>query len=243
MKKAFTFTEIMLSLAIIGFITAMVLPIFFNTYGRKVSAAQLKKVCTQITTATKHIMVDDRSRDIATLDTDINADSEINEDGDVIPLGFYYSRAGVKTSNAEQGAQFFLENYFKHTKSNCGSGGTDECVAPLYYSDNGTEVGAVPANFYCIRTATDSTICMRFNQTHNFTEVLVDVNGTERPNITGSDVFVMRITNDGQLRDLDEANGGGNCNSESGIEDERIIKYAAGCFHRIVVRSWNMRDE
>jgi type II secretory pathway pseudopilin PulG len=241
MRKAFTFTEIMLSLAIIGFITVMVLPIFFNTYGKKVSAAQLKKACTQITTATKHIMVDDRSRDMSSLNSDINANVTEDDDGNVVTLGFYYSRAGVKTSNAEQGAEYFLENYFKHTKSNCGSGGTGECVAPLYHSDNGTDVGGIPADFYCIRTTNDSTICMRYSETHSFTEVLIDVNGADRPNVTGSDVFVMRIDNDGQLLDLDD--NGDHCNVESGINDETIIKYAAGCFYGIISRSWNMRDE
>lgn len=231
MKKAFTFTEIMLALAIIGFITVMVLPIFFNTYGNKVVSAQLKKSCTQIINAAKHIITDERARDIESLNSEFDDDTG---------LGFYFTSAGVKTSNATQGAQYFLEKYFRHTMTNCGTGGDSGCVAPSYRTPANVDVGTVPNSFYCIKTTNDSTICMRYKEGINKTEVLIDVNGIDRPNVTGSDVYVMYITDDGQLMDLDE--NAARCNEPSGINDENIIKYSAGCFHNIVSRSWNMRE-
>jgi prepilin-type N-terminal cleavage/methylation domain-containing protein len=243
MKKAFTFTEIMLALAIIGFITTMILPIFFNTYGNKVVSAQLKKTCTLITNATKHIMTDEHSNDIGSLTDDFDADAADDDDGVSHKLGFYYSKAGVKTSNSEQGAQYFLNNYFRYTLSNCGSGGSKTCVADSYRTPDNVSVGTVPANFYCIKTTNDSTICMRYKEKDNAgrIEVLIDVNATDRPNITGSDVYVMYITDDGQLKDLDENEA--NCNALSSIDGENIIKYSAGCFHKIVIKSWNMREQ
>ena len=232
MKKAFTFTEIMIALAIVGFIVTMVLPIFFNTYGNKVVSAQLKKACTQITNATKNIMVDERAKDVELLTSDFEDDTG---------KGFYFTSAGVKTSNAQQGAQYFLENYFKHTMSDCGPTGSGKCVAENYKTPDKTDLGGIPNSFYCIKTTNDSAICMRFKEGFNKTEVLVDVNGSDKPNITGSDVYVMYINADGHLQDLDE--NGENCNKSSGINDESIIKYSAGCFHKIVSKSWNMREE
>ena len=232
MKKAFTFMEVMIAMAIIGFITTMVLPIFFNTYGKKVVSAQLKKTCTQIINAAKHVMTDERSNDMESLTSDFESDAG---------KGFYYTSAGVKTSNAEQGAQYFLEKYFKHTSSNCGSGGTSDCVAPTYRTPDEIELGPIPNDFYCIKTVNDSAVCMRFKEGRNKMEVLVDVNGSDKPNITGSDVYVMWITDDGQLRDIEEYEA--NCNKASGIDDDLIVRYAAGCFHKIVLKSWNMREE
>lgn len=232
MKKAFTFMEVMIAMAIIGFITTMVLPIFFNTYGNKVAGAQLKKACTQIINAAKHIMTDERSQDMESLTSDFESDAG---------KGFYFTSAGVKTSNAEQGAQYFLEKYFRHTNTNCGSGGSGECVAPAYRTPDNVELGTIPNDFYCIKTVNDSAICMRYKESRAKTEVLIDVNGTDKPNITGSDVYVMWITDDGQLRDLDEHEE--NCNKASSIDEESIVRHAAGCFHKIVAKSWNMREE
>ncbi len=231
MKKAFTFIEIMLALAIVGFITMMVLPIFFNTYGNKVVSAQLKKTCTQITNATKHIMTDEHADDIENL-----TDQFDNDTG----KGFYYTSAGVKTSNADQGAQYFLEKYFKHNLSNCGSAGTGKCVAPEYRTPEKVSLGGIPESFYCVRTTNDSAVCMRYKASIEKMEVLIDVNGSDKPNISGSDVFVMYITDDGHLKDLDENED--HCNTQSGIDDEPLLKYSAGCFHKIVSKSWNMRD-
>ena len=80
MKKAFTFTEIMVSLTIIGFIVVMVLPLFFNTYGNKVVSAQLKKACTMITNATKHIITDERAEDISSLESNFDANAMVLKD-------------------------------------------------------------------------------------------------------------------------------------------------------------------
>lgn len=232
MKKAFTLTEIMLSLAIIGIITTIVLPIFFNTYGNKVSGAQLKKAFVQITNAAQHIMSDEHANDIESLTAEFD-----NNEG----KGFYFTKAGVKTSNATQGAQYFLEKYFKHNDSNCGPSGSGLCVGASYKTPDGVELGAIPSSFYCIKTVNDSAICMRYKESFQWSEILIDVNGSDKPNVTGSDVFVMRITNDGHLSDLYE--NGAACNKPSGIDEESIMKYTSGCFHKIVSKSWNMREQ
>ena len=243
MKKGFTLTEVLLALAIIGVVAAITIPAFYNSYGNKVASAQLKKVCTLITNAARHIITDENTKDLSSLNSDydantliIEAQNEEDEDLEYI-LGFYTTSAGVKTSNAEKGAQFFLTKYFKHTSLGCGAG---DCLADEYLNSNGTSVGAVPASFYCIKSQNNAAICMRFKEGINRTQVLVDVNGSDRPNITGSDVFVMFITDDGDLKDLDE--NPENCNQRSANDDEDILRYAAGCFHKILGSSWNMNN-
>ena len=239
MKKAFTFTEIMVSLTIIGFIVVLVLPLFYNTYGSKVVSAQLKKACVMVTNAAKHIITDERSNDLSSLESDFDANAVVDDDGNVHALGFYNTTAGVKTSNAEQGAQYFLNNYFKHTKTNCGTGGSGECVGESYRTPDNRQV-SFPTTFYCIKTINDSAICMRFNENLNCTEVLIDVNSQDKPNVTGSDVFSMFITHDGFLQDLSEDET--HCNAQTDLNTDDIVKYSAGCFYKILAKSWNMRD-
>ncbi len=229
MKKAFTFLEVMFALMIVGLISAMVIPVFYNTYGHKVMSTQLKKACVQITLATKEIMTDERADDTMTLDNEeLDSDTE---------RGFYYTSAGVKTSNATQGVQYFLNEYFQHSKVNCGSGGTDDCVGAKYRTPGKKDLGKIPTDFYCIKTVNFAAICMKFDETDKVTKVIVDVNGAEKPNITGSDTFVMYITNDGNLKDLDEDEA--NCNADRTTGDS-VIDYAAGCFTKVVANGWVM---
>lgn len=227
MKKAFTFLEVMFTLAIIGLVSVMVLPIFFNSFGNKIMGTQLKKACAQITLATKEIMTDERSDDTMTLD----------QDEENTQRGFYFTTAGVKTSDSTQGAQYFLNKYFQTRKVNCGSGGSKDCVGTKYRTPEKKNLGTVPAGFYCIKTVNSAAICMKFDEDDKVMKVIVDVNGAEKPNITGVDTFVMYITNDGNLKDLDENSD--NCNKDREIGDS-ITDYAAGCFTRVVANGWAM---
>ncbi len=234
MKKAFTLVEILMGLAIVGVISALIVPIIFNTYENKVMSAQLKKTCVQITNAAKHIIVDEHANDVDELSSDMYATND----------GFYATTAGVKTSSASKGAQFFLENYIKHISSNCGQGGAAsvKCVGSTYKSSSGTSLGTFPTNYYCVKTNNGSTICMRFNTSEKYSVALMDVNGAQRPNIVGKDVFVVKIEPDGHLTDL--LNNANKCGVSSTIQGEsnNVVKYAAGCFYKMQSTNWKILD-
>lgn len=225
MKKGFTFLEVMLGLAIVGLISAMVIPILYNSYGNRVMGAQLKKVCTQITLGLEAIMSEERANDTMTLD----------QDEENTQRGFYFTSAGAKTSNSKQGAQYFLNEYIKHKKVNCGPEGTNNCVGDKYRTPSKKNLGTIPAGYYCVQTVNSAAICMKFDQDDNVTKVIVDVNGALKPNMTGSDTFVMYVTNDGSLKDLDD--DGSNCNKDREV-GESIIDFGAGCFTKVVENGW-----
>ena len=232
MKKrhAFTFLEVMFGLAIVGLVSAMVIPFFYTNYGHKVMAAQLKKAYGQITMAANEIMNDERSDDTMTLDQD-----EENTE-----RGFYYTSAGVKTSNSTQGARYFLDKYIKHSKINCGPDGSRDCVGAKYRTPKNNDLGTIPTGFYCIKTVNSAAICMKFYENDKVMKVIVDVNGAEKPNITGSDTFVMYITNNGDLKDLDENPDNCNKDRESG---DSVLDYAAGCFSKVVTNGWTISGD
>lgn len=232
MKKAYTLVEVLMGLVIVGILSAILVPMVYNTYGNKVTASRLKKTCVQVVNAAKHVMVDEHVNEVENLNDNLYSNT----------AGFYITSAGVKTSNATKGAQYFLEQYIKNTDTNCGQGGSAKCVASAYRAANGTALGTFPTNYYCVKTNNEAAVCAKFNTTGNYMVILIDVNGGERPNTVGTDVFVMRIADDGQLIDLVE--DGSKCNVSSNIagESSNIIKYAAGCFHKILGASWRVED-
>ena len=225
MKKAYTFLEVMFTLMIVGLISAMVIPIFYNTYGHKVMGTQLKKVAAQITLAAKEIMVDERAEDTMTLDQD-------EED---TQRGFYFTSAGVKNAGETQGVPYFLGKYFQHSKVNCGSSGTADCIAAKYRTPDKKDLGTIPSDYYCIKTVNAATICMKFDVEDKVVKVITDINGPDKPNITGVDTFIMYITNDGNIKDIDEDES--HCNKSSEATGS-VAGYAEGCFTKVVANGW-----
>lgn len=243
MRKAFTFLEVMFGLAVVGLISTMVIPIFYNSYANRVMGTELKKVTAQITLGAKEIMSDERANDVFDMDDIGGEDDSDNPDesedstSTSVNTGFYLTSAGTKTSNSKQGVEYFLNKYVAHTSVNCGSGGTNDCVGAKYRSPKKTALGTIPNDYYCIRTVNSAAVCMKHNDTTNKIDVIVDVNGSSRPNVSGVDVFVMQMTNEGDLKDIDENEK--NCNKERS-DGHTVRDYAAGCFTKIVANGWKM---
>ena len=248
-KSAFTFLEVMFGLAIVCLISSMVIPIFYNSYANRVMGTELKKVTGLITTAAKEIISDERANDEIDLsvfgeesDTSGNTEENTSENtsegaSTSVSTGFYLTTAGAKTSNSTQGVEYFMKKYISHTKVNCGSGGTNDCVGAKYRSHKKTDLGTIPSDFYCIRTVNSATICMKHNDDTNLVNIIIDVNGSDRPNIPGVDTFTMYITSEGDLKDIDEDENNCDKERESG---HTVWGYAAGCFTKIIANGWKM---
>lgn len=226
MKKfAFTLGEILLAIAVIGVVAALTIPSLIENYKSKVYTTQLKKTYSQLTNAIQQIMIDE------------NANDEISEvaSGNGETTGFYTTSAGLKTSNSTQGAQYFLTKYFKIKSS--GGYGTAGVMADNYTTPNGAGIGTVNGNYYCVGLKDSSSICMR--NVNGDPRVVIDVNGTEPPNISGQDLFVMHIENNGNVSDLTQSS---TCNTNSGSISSGITleQYASGCFAKVEENGWTV---
>ena len=273
-RKGFTFVEVMFGISIVGIISAMVIPIFYNTYANKVKGTQLKKACAQISYAIDAIMADERANDeigeeigfSAGENEQENAEETSEGEGEntdpnntesenteqnstegensgtqntenTVSTGFYLTSAGVKTSNATQGAEYFLNKYFKHTSTNCGPGGTGTCIAAEYRSPNKKNLGTIDNGYYCIKTTNSAAVCMMYDEEHHVSKIIVDINGNEKPNVSGSDIFVMYVTPEGELKDLDDDETKCNMDRTEGVSVEG---FSAGCFTKVVANGWVM---
>ena len=176
MKKAFTLSEVLITLGIIGAVAILVIPSLVKNYRYKVYSAQLQKTYSQIQNAIDTAMADESSHD------------------------FYQTTSGTKNfpNDCSKGPCYFANKYFKLARTDCGytSSGT-KCVADSYKTLNGVNAGLLIPNVdtaYCAQTINGATICFMNNDWTNYkTRVTIDVNGPEAPNIVGIDAFIMSI--------------------------------------------------
>lgn len=224
LKKSFTLAEIMITMAIIGVIAALTLPSLINVYENKVYMTKLKKSYSQVVTAAKSAIAEDGANE-AIFD-------ENGQQVDITP-GFYLSSAGTKDSGTNMGAEYFLKNFLKNNKY--GVGGTENLADATYRTPTGTNLSTISNDYKCIKTPDSAIICMTFSDTYR-SKIIIDVNGTDKPNVSGIDLFVMKIDDDGSISDLDKED---KCNIASN-GDNTLEQYTSGCLSKVVSAGWKL---
>ena len=217
MKKAFTLSEVLITLSIIGVIAALTIPTVVKNYRYKMYATQIQKTYSQIQTAIKTVMEDEMTNN------------------------FYETTAGARddNTNCTKGSCYFLNKYFKLARQNCSTG-TKKCIANSYISTSGANAGFLAENtWYCGQTVNGAAICMVNNPKSNVTSLFIDTNGTEAPNTTGLDAFAMNFTSDGQLKDW--STDPDKCNTKSSSYGH-IADYATGCLTKVINNGWVIKD-
>lgn len=220
MKKGFTLSEVLIVLGIVGVISALTIPAIMKDYKQRIYISQLKKAYSQLSDSAQAIMSDEYS------------------------TNFYNTNGGVPSScsngKCTKGPAYFLNTYFKAAKSDCGAGKGNTCVDNEYKNIEGKDAGAIPDDYYCVQTTNSISICGKFDPDYaaqGSTVFIVDVNGLAEPNITGRDIYAMRILANGLIVDVDENKE--NCNIES--SGDGPANYASGCLARIMEDNWQMK--
>ncbi len=233
--NGFTLAEVLVTLGIIGVVSAMTIPTLMQNHQRKVYVTQLHKVYNVVQQALLQYRTDRNAIDI--------------------------KEAGL-TSKASMSE--FFHKYFKVIQD-CDKGVADPCFADDYKNINGNSVTDINGNDWhggaCAVIADGSAICLdspvftgaSFEDGRTVTagNVFVDVNGKQGPNIVGRDAFILAIFSDGVL-DTVHADAicrtQGECNGGS-IEDTRLIGNACEdsvstgdhvCFGKILNDNWEM---
>lgn len=183
MKKAFTLAEVLITLGIIGVVAAMTLPTLIQKQQEKTTVVRLQKVYSILQQA--HTLAVSKDGEPDGWGTSI---SGINPDGSYEPTG------AINISNV-------YSKYLKLAK-NCGkkpgcfaleSIGNRTNLAKVVLVD-GTSVafGGVNENCKLINGQSRelSNICGW---------VIVDINGTKKPNVYGVDIFEFYLTKYGLL--------------------------------------------
>ena len=210
MKKAFTLSEVLITLGIIGIIAVLTVPAVMKNYRNRMYVAQLRKVYSQLSDAAQAIMNDQKA------------------------AHFSETTAAAATSctnrakgECQAGAGYFLNTYLKLIKRDCGFGKPNPCAVASYQSINGANAGTL-AGDYCVQTTNGAAMCMRYDTANKIAEINIDVNGPSEPNTTGRDVFWIIISDDGRI--LDHDNNPDNCSNPG----------SGGCLTKIMRAGWRM---
>lgn len=224
----FTMTELLISLGIIGVVAAMTVPTLVAKHQRRVLLLGLQKTYSEFTQAIDLFIINEGAK-------------KLNKS--------YLSLKGASgdDDNITKSAGKFLKKYFRISQD-CGLT-AQPCFAPTYKSINGTSKD-FNCEGYTIATENGAAICLvpaEMGSPDIAAIVYVDVNGKEKPNIGGRDIFSFQIYYDWSVDD--GANPSMKKKGASGAQSNRAANfynsclsssYGGGCFGKIINDNWKM---
>lgn len=227
-KRAFTLAEVLVTLGIIGVVSAMTIPALTQNWQKKAYVTQLHKVYNVFQQGFMQAMNDKYAINLA-------------------EAGFY---GGEYHSESEKN---FLHTYFKVVKD-CGSENQD-CFASYktgssgYKSISGNKNGYRSGN-HKVQIAGGAAVGLTFANDKAY--IYVDTNGPKGPNIAGRDYFQMCGYSDGRIDICSISNScavngtscpGGSLNQARENYYNSYCKsnsYDNGCFGKILNDNWEM---
>ena len=222
--SAFTLAEVLVTLGIIGVVSAMTVPTLMQNYQRQSYVTQLHKTYNEMSQA------------LLRYQTDKNA---IN-----------LTEAGMTSQDA---VNDFIKTYFKtvqecDTVNSCFASSYKTLsgeTLPTYYFTMQNVKAYVLANGVSVRLGYNTDECAASNGVR-IVAVAIDINGKKGPNIGGRDLFWMYFYNNGLIDDKPddlvsnapltteqrEASFNKRCDTKSGSPD--------GCMGKIINDGWQM---
>lgn len=220
MKKGFTLAELLLTLTIIGIIVALIAPSLSSNFSNRLYVTKVENVYKQLSTAAKQELINQR--------VDSLAQTEIAE--------------------SLNGVGEFLNNNL-NVATDCGTS-AENCFASAYRTlDKSAEYAVAPLsddnNWYCVMLSSGEAICMQTMDNdsykedgtlnyHGYADIIFDVNGPEKPNIKGRDLFAFQLYSDGKIGESYTQTQENFCSSTNDNG------YATGCFSKIIIDGWKM---
>ena len=233
---AFTLAEVLVTLGIIGVVSAMTVPTLMQNYQRQSYVTQLHKVYNEVT----------------------QVFLRIKDDNNALTL----SEAGF---NSQATVNSYLRTYFK-TVNTCSKLEPPCVPNTEYRNLNGGSVasGAIEnvktwwGNVDCGVLASGATICIESFASHGasngvkWSHIFVDTNGMKGPNIAGRDAFFLAYFEDGTIDEegvVPACDTMKQCSLPANAVATRESNYSSrcstssrflGCFGKILNDNWQM---
>ncbi len=213
-KFGFTLAEMFITIAIVGVVSALTIPVLVTNYQANVRIAQLQKVYNEISGAIVAAIADER--------TDALDYTYVYEDVD--------------------GAVDFLSKYLK-VSSRCNSSecmaptyrSLDGTASGSIFQNS---VPCVTLNMGAVVCVPSIQHDDGYNG-HSGMSVVIDVNGQNAPNTNGRDLFQFVVYSDGSIGNSYQPQSNG---ASAGRCEQFADKasYAGSCFSKIVADGWKM---
>lgn len=164
-KSAFTLSEILITLGVIGVVSAMTLPTLVKNYQKKVTVERLKVVYSTISQAVK----------MSEIDNGPISDWNIPD---------------YDSYDSKDFCEKYLKPYIKNIKE-C-NGTRTQCLGEKAYYLNGKEFVNNNLRYYLVFN-NQITITPSLLGTRKIVNLNVDINGNQKPNTYGIDIFSIII--------------------------------------------------
>lgn len=175
MKKAFTLAEILITMGIVGVVSAMTIPALNQSWQRDSYVTQLRKVYSEVAQAAVRCKTDNNVQ----------------------------SLKEARLSNNNIGNKFFKQ-YFNIT-NDCGTTYANCFASEYKLINGGKlNMANTFNNIHCkyaVTIASGASLCAAWNSATARINILVDVNGQKDPNIVGRDLFFMIVDKNGVVKD------------------------------------------
>lgn len=169
--NAFTLAEVLVTLGIIGVVSALTLPTLVKNHQRQTYTVQLQKVFNELAQAAEQVKADSNSANLK--------ESQLRR----------------------RGSEFLLTNYFKTTQRCRANSLNDCFSNDYINMNGGNVSisNFVPAGSSCAVIASGASICVGTMSAGGYIEVATDINGKQGPNVVGRDLFTLAIVNNGTV--------------------------------------------
>ena len=221
-RPAFTLAEVLVTLGIIGVVSAMTVPTLMQNYQRQSYVTQLHKTYNEMSQALLRYQTDKNALNLR--EAGMSSQAEVNNF-----ISSYFKVVNSCLDSSTVTPCFANQSEYKKISGATVSGFDNDA--------NGLGMSFVLANGTSIRPWLSNGV--------NFIVMVVDVNGQKGPNILGRDFFDMCIDVNGNI-DTCLRNGGTfphtEAQRETEFNDVCIADSAsiAGCFGKILNDNWQM---
>ena len=190
-KLGFTLSEVLVTLAIIGVISALTIPTFVSNAENKANAAKLSSLITDVQTAFTNMITSEAVLEME--ETEFgqkSADATATTSDRAGELSKYLKLAGSSNNMAT----FYGTESIVHIGNSASANAVTPSFNDIYQVKNGALLfygieAKTKASNNAATTSVDSSIGL----------VAIDVNGAAKPNLWGRDVFQFMLGSDGIL--------------------------------------------
>ena len=174
MKKAFTLAEILITMGIVGVVSAITIPALNQSWQKQSYVTQLRKVYSEVAQAAVRLKTDRNVQSLA--------------------------EARIDSNNLYRE---FIHKYFEVIRSCSGFSGCFADSYKTVEGVTVVPKLATFDTCSTVVLASGAALCARVGNNHRI-RIIVDVNGKKDPNILGRDVFAMEVFTDGRVLDVDD---------------------------------------
>lgn len=219
----FTLAEVLITLAIIGVVAAVTIPMFITNYKKQVAVTQLKKMYSTLSQALAFSVPDGDYSSLMFVDNDMRSmknwfDSAILPHIKTVNVCYNSNGCWVPKTTQLNGGNVILDH---------GTRGLGECII-VFNTLDGYSVNLDGWSKY------DALRIFGVKANMDTMVASVDINGKNLPNVIGKDIFVFVYSNRGLVpagHDLTDAQVNASCNKTGN---------GYFCFEKIIRNNWQI---